>query len=112
VPITLSKLVILAYGKMTALCQLVSNRTCIVVVQGDILTVLAKHHYNDPKLVNWIFQAKLDTLDHPDDLFIGTELRIPLPPQPPPAPEVKVAGADWRNRTRPKLAGRTRAGCC
>jgi hypothetical protein len=64
---------------MTALCQLVSNRTCIVVVQGDILTVLAKHHYNDPKLVNWIFQAKLDTLDHPDDLFIGTELRIHSP---------------------------------
>jgi nucleoid-associated protein YgaU len=54
--------------------------TTRIVVEGDILTELARHYYNDPRLANWIYQANLDTLDHPDDLFIGTELRIPEPP--------------------------------
>ena len=62
-----------------------------VVVAGDTLTALAKHYYGDPRLANWVFQANLDTLDHADDLFIGTELRIPVAPQSTPASEGKVA---------------------
>jgi nucleoid-associated protein YgaU len=54
------------------------------------LRALAKAYYGDPRLSDWIYQANLDTLDHPDDIFEGTELNIPVPPEPPPAAEVKV----------------------
>jgi uncharacterized protein (DUF2235 family) len=62
-----------------------------IVAEDDTLSELARHYYNDPRLANWIYQANLDTLDDPNDLFIGTDLRIPVPPELPPAPEVKMA---------------------
>lgn len=48
-----------------------------VVQQGDTLTALAYRFYGHADKSSEIFNANRDTLDSPDDLFIGWVLRIP-----------------------------------
>lgn len=48
------------------------------VKAGDSLSVYAKRHYGDPKLWPEIYQANLDVLDDPDEIFQGQEIRIPV----------------------------------
>jgi uncharacterized protein (DUF2235 family)/phage tail protein X len=52
-----------------------------IVKEGDTLTGLAYHFYGHAAKSTIIFDANRDTLDSPDDLFIGWVLRIPKLPK-------------------------------
>lgn len=53
-----------------------------VVVEGDALRKLAIHYYHDANKWTVIFDANRDTVDDPDELFLGWTLRIPALPEP------------------------------
>jgi hypothetical protein len=44
---------------------------------GDTLSAFAKRHYGDANLWPKIFEANRDTIEDPDDIFPGQEVRIP-----------------------------------
>ena len=44
---------------------------------GDTLSELAKRHYGDAELWPLIHEANRDTIDDPDEIFPGQEVRIP-----------------------------------
>jgi nucleoid-associated protein YgaU len=48
-----------------------------VVVSGDSLSKIAKHHYGDANAWRRIFEANSDVLDDPDKIFPGQKLKIP-----------------------------------
>jgi uncharacterized protein (DUF2235 family) len=48
-----------------------------VVVEGDLLSKLAHRYYGDAEKYNFIFDANRDTIDDPDELYIGWTIRIP-----------------------------------
>lgn len=52
-----------------------------VVKQGDTLSELAYKYYGHAEKYKFIFEANRDTLDSPNDLFIGWTLRIPKLPE-------------------------------
>lgn len=47
------------------------------VVPGDTLYALAQHYYGDPSRHPVIFEHNRDSLDSPDELYVGWVLRIP-----------------------------------
>lgn len=49
------------------------------VKRGDNLSTIAKDYLGDPNKNMDIFQANRDSLDNPDGLRIGMQLRIPVP---------------------------------
>lgn len=51
------------------------------VVPGDTLIGLARKYYGDQSKFKRIFEANIDTIDDPDELFNGTLLRIPKLPE-------------------------------
>jgi uncharacterized protein (DUF2235 family) len=53
------------------------------VVSGDELHKLAKYYYNDAGKWKIIFDANRDTIDDPDEIFVGWKLRIPALAPPP-----------------------------
>jgi uncharacterized protein (DUF2235 family) len=55
------------------------------VKKGDSLSVYARRHYGDAELWPLILDANADTIDDPDEIFPGQNLRIPRPPGSPPA---------------------------
>jgi nucleoid-associated protein YgaU len=44
---------------------------------GDTLSEYAQQHYHDARLWPKIFEANRDTIDDPDEIFPGQEIRIP-----------------------------------
>jgi len=54
------------------------------VVQGDMLRVLAKRYLGSADLEDAIYEANLDQMDDPNEIFVGQKLRIPARlPEPP-----------------------------
>ena len=49
-----------------------------VVVSGDNLSKIAKHFYDNPNKYPVIFEANQPMLSHPDKIYPGQMLRIPL----------------------------------
>ena len=49
------------------------------VVSGDNLSKISKMHYGDPNKYTVIFEANKPMLKHPDKIYPGQMLRIPLP---------------------------------
>jgi nucleoid-associated protein YgaU len=47
------------------------------VVSGDNLSKIAKKFYGDSKLWRKIFEANKDTIENPDLIYPGQELKIP-----------------------------------
>jgi uncharacterized protein (DUF2235 family) len=54
--------------------------TTHVVVDGDMLGKLALKYYGNASLWPRIFDANRDTIDDPNEIFVGQQLRIPEPP--------------------------------
>ena len=48
------------------------------VVSGDSLSKIAKAHYGDPMKYDAIFNANRPMLEHPDKIYPGQVLRIPV----------------------------------
>jgi nucleoid-associated protein YgaU len=48
------------------------------VMAGDSLSLYARRHYGDAELWPEIYQANLDVLDDPDEIFPGQAIRIPV----------------------------------
>jgi hypothetical protein len=48
------------------------------VQRGDTLGALAKRYYGNPMEWNRIFSANCNKLEHPDRIYVGQLLRIPL----------------------------------
>ncbi|MBB3348305.1 phospholipase effector Tle1 domain-containing protein [Sphingomonas sp. BK069] len=48
-----------------------------IVQPSDTLSHYAHRHYGDASLWRAIFEANIDTLDDPDEIFPGQEIRIP-----------------------------------
>jgi nucleoid-associated protein YgaU len=51
-----------------------------LVKPSDTLSHYAHRHYGDASLWPFIFEANIDTLDDPDEIFPGQEIRIPRRP--------------------------------
>ena len=49
-----------------------------VVKSGDTLSKISKEVYGDPMRYNEIFEANKPMLDHPDKIYPGQTLRIPM----------------------------------
>lgn len=47
---------------------------------SDSLSRFAQRHYGDAELWPVIFEANRDTLDDPDEIFPGQQIRIPRRP--------------------------------
>ncbi|MBB3693528.1 uncharacterized protein (DUF2235 family) [Sphingomonas sp. BK580] len=52
-----------------------------LVKPSDTLSHYAHRHYGDASLWRTIFKANIDTLDDPDEIFPGQEIRIPRLPE-------------------------------
>lgn len=52
--------------------------TFYTVVKGDTLSRIAKEHYGNANAYNAIFEANEPMLKHPDKIYPGQVLRIPL----------------------------------
>ena len=50
------------------------------VTANDTLSLYAKRHYGDARLWPKIYEANLDAIDDPDEIFPGQEVRIPRLP--------------------------------
>jgi nucleoid-associated protein YgaU len=48
------------------------------VVKGDTLSAISKKYYGDPNKYNAIFEANKPMLSHPDKIYPGQKLRIPV----------------------------------
>lgn len=55
----------------------------VTIKSGDTLSKLALKYYGDKMKYPLIFQANLDVLEDPDDLFAGQAIRIPAAPAAP-----------------------------
>lgn len=79
--------VILALGNVNGVAT-VDDRISVInpapeavfyeVQAGDSLSKIAKAHYGDPMQYNAIFEANRPMLDHPDKIYPGQVLRIPM----------------------------------
>ncbi|WP_267432986.1 DUF2235 domain-containing protein [Sphingomonas sp. GM_Shp_1] len=49
------------------------------VVEKDTLRVLARHYLGSADLEDAIYEANLDQMDDPNEIFVGQKLRIPAP---------------------------------
>jgi nucleoid-associated protein YgaU len=50
----------------------------VTVKSGDTLSKIAKEHYGDANAYNAIFEANKPMLKHPDKIFPGQVLRVPV----------------------------------
>lgn len=52
--------------------------TFYTVKKGDSLSLISKSHYGDPMKYQQIFEANRPMLEHPDEIYPGQVLRIPV----------------------------------
>jgi uncharacterized protein (DUF2235 family) len=82
-PKTLSK-VAAALDALPPRQPLASGSLVHEVAQGDTLRALARRYLGAADLDDAIYEANLDQMDDPDELFVGQKLRIPARlPEPP-----------------------------
>lgn len=49
-----------------------------VIQKGDTLSALAKRFYGDGNLYPKLFEANREVIKHPDKIFVGQKIRIPV----------------------------------
>lgn len=56
----------------------VRSFTTHVVQDGESLSIIAREHYGNPSLWTRIYEANLDRLNDPNEVYEGQELLVPM----------------------------------